>query len=36
VSASGGLDVDGALTLNVFTPTPAPRDRRGAVKRLYQ
>jgi hypothetical protein len=36
VSASGGLDVDGALTLNVYAPTPASRESWGAVKRLYK
>jgi hypothetical protein len=35
-SASGGLDVDGALTLNVYAPTPAARETWGAVKRLYR
>jgi hypothetical protein len=36
VPASGGLDVDGALTLNVYSPTPALQDTWGAVKRLYK
>jgi hypothetical protein len=35
-AASGGLDVDGALTLNVYAPTPAARESWGAVKRMYK
>ena len=36
VPASGGLDVDGALTLNVYAPTPTARETWGAVKKLYR
>jgi hypothetical protein len=36
VSASGGLDVDGALTLNVYTPVPALASTWGAVKAAYR
>lgn len=36
VSASGGLDVDGALSLNVYVPTPTAQESWGAVKRLYK
>lgn len=35
VSASGGLDVDGALTLNVYTVVPALASTWGAVKAAY-
>jgi hypothetical protein len=35
VSASGGLDVDGALTLNVYTPVPVVPSSWGAVKVAY-
>jgi len=35
-SASGGLDVDGALTLNPYNATPARPGSWGAIKRLYR
>jgi hypothetical protein len=36
VPASGGLDVDGALTLNVYAPTPTLQESWGALKSLYK
>lgn len=35
-SASGGLDVDGALTLNVYSATPALPTSWGRLKALYR
>ena len=36
VSASGSLDVDGALTLNIYTPTPVAPVTWGTLKALYK
>lgn len=36
VSASGGLDVDGVLTLNVYTPTSVAPVSWGGLKTLYR